>query len=70
MFDSSSRAGALVLSTFITDFVLLVLMLAGVVRWHNSHGRGGIWWLLTSQVSLHHLADNAWPFDLMAHADY
>jgi len=45
-----SRFSALLLSTFITDFSILVLMVAGVLRWHNIRGSGGIWHLLYTQV--------------------
>ncbi|KAH9966896.1 hypothetical protein BC827DRAFT_707040 [Russula dissimulans] len=45
----SSRTSIIGLSAFITDFVLLALMLAGVLRWPNSRRRGGIWWLLYTQ---------------------
>jgi len=45
----SSRTGIIGISAFITDFVLLVLMLGGVLRWPNSRRRGGIWWLLYTQ---------------------
>ena len=70
VFIRSSRASVVVLSTFIMDFVLLALMLAGVLRWSNSRGKGGIWWLLYTQASLHRIIDNAWSFNLMAHAVY
>jgi len=33
-------------------------MIAGVLRWRNIRGRGGIWWVLYTQASLHHLADS------------
>jgi len=69
VFIRSSHSNMLVLSTFIMDFVLLAFMLAGVLRWHDSRRKGGTWWLLTSQVGLHHLVDNAWSFDLISHAD-
>ncbi|KAH9969912.1 hypothetical protein BC827DRAFT_47296 [Russula dissimulans] len=45
----SSGSTIIVLSTFITDLVLLSLMFAGLLRWHNSRRRGGIWWLLYTQ---------------------
>lgn len=38
-----------ILVTFITDWVLLTLMFIGLLRWENSHQRGGIWWLLFTQ---------------------
>jgi len=31
------------------DLVLLLLMLAGLLRWRNSRKRGGMWWLLYTQ---------------------
>ncbi|KAH9032906.1 hypothetical protein EDB85DRAFT_2145301 [Lactarius pseudohatsudake] len=37
------------LVTFVTDLVLLVLMLTGLLRWENAHQRGGVWWLLYTQ---------------------
>jgi len=49
LYIHSSRANVIVLSTFITDFVLLTLMLAGILRWHNNRRKGGIWWLLYTQ---------------------
>jgi len=38
-----------VFSTFITDLVLLVLMLVGVLRWKNARRTSGIWQLLYTQ---------------------
>ncbi|KAH9036284.1 hypothetical protein EDB84DRAFT_1483201 [Lactarius hengduanensis] len=38
-----------ILVTFITDLVLLALMLTGLLRWKNSHQRGGVWWILYTQ---------------------
>ncbi|KAH9032859.1 hypothetical protein EDB85DRAFT_1163248 [Lactarius pseudohatsudake] len=35
--------------TFITDLVLLVLMLTGLLRCENAHQRGSVWWLLYTQ---------------------
>ncbi|KAH9002786.1 hypothetical protein EDB86DRAFT_2827162 [Lactarius hatsudake] len=35
--------------TLVTDVVLLVLMLIGLLRWEYAHHRGGIWWLLYTQ---------------------
>ncbi|KAH8990014.1 hypothetical protein EDB86DRAFT_2831316 [Lactarius hatsudake] len=35
--------------TLVTDLVLLVLMLTGLLRWENACQRGGIWWLLYTQ---------------------
>ncbi|KAH9069363.1 hypothetical protein EDB83DRAFT_2314400 [Lactarius deliciosus] len=37
------------LVTFITDLVLLALMLTGLLRWENAHQRGSVWWLLYAQ---------------------
>jgi hypothetical protein len=45
-----------VFSTFITDILLLALMLVGVLRWREVRQRGSIWWLLYAQVSLSHPA--------------
>jgi len=49
MFNRASHDDILVLSTFITDFSTLALMFAGVMRWRNIRGRGGIWWVLYTQ---------------------
>ncbi|KAH9047038.1 hypothetical protein EDB84DRAFT_555721 [Lactarius hengduanensis] len=38
-----------ILVSFVTDLVLLALMLTGLLRWENAHQRGGIWWLLFTQ---------------------
>ncbi|KAH9041778.1 hypothetical protein EDB85DRAFT_1381440 [Lactarius pseudohatsudake] len=38
-----------ILASFITDLVLLVLMLTGLLRWENARRKGGIWWLLYTQ---------------------
>jgi hypothetical protein len=46
-----------VLTTFISDFLLLTLMLVGVLRWNEARERGSVWWLLYTQVSLCHLAE-------------
>jgi hypothetical protein len=40
-----------ILVTFITDWVLLAFMFIGLSRWENAHQRGGIWWLLFTQVN-------------------
>ncbi|KAH9052176.1 hypothetical protein EDB87DRAFT_1581956 [Lactarius vividus] len=37
--------------TFVTDLVLLVLMLTGLLRWENAHQRGGVWWLLLTTTT-------------------
>ncbi|KAH8985476.1 hypothetical protein EDB92DRAFT_1818646 [Lactarius akahatsu] len=42
-----TRANILV--TFVTDLVLLALMLTGLLRWGNARQKGGIWWLLFTQ---------------------
>ncbi|KAH9159685.1 hypothetical protein EDB89DRAFT_1083588 [Lactarius sanguifluus] len=38
-----------ILVTFITDLVLLALMLTGLLRWKNTHQRGDVWWILYTQ---------------------
>jgi hypothetical protein len=38
-------------STFITDAALLTLMFIGVWRWKEPREKGGLWWLLYTQVS-------------------
>lgn len=45
-----------ILSTFITDLVLLSLMLIGVLRWKEARQKGGVWWVLYTQVGLSHPA--------------
>lgn len=42
-----------ILITCTTDWVLLALMLIGLLRWEKAHLRGGIWWLLYTQVDFH-----------------
>ncbi|KAH9955139.1 hypothetical protein BC827DRAFT_887578 [Russula dissimulans] len=49
-FNRGSHVDILVLCTFITDFSMLALMVAGVLRWPNIRGRGGIWRLLYTQL--------------------
>ncbi|KAH8985477.1 hypothetical protein EDB92DRAFT_1361005 [Lactarius akahatsu] len=46
---NTSETKTNILVTFITDLVLLALMLTGLLRWENAHRRGGIWWLLFTQ---------------------
>ena len=41
-------------STFTTDAALLALMLTGVWRWKEPREKGGVWWLLYTQVSHSH----------------
>lgn len=41
-----------VLSTFVTDVILLVLMLTGLMRWNNAPESNGIWRLLRMQASI------------------
>ncbi|KAH9069404.1 hypothetical protein EDB83DRAFT_2551246 [Lactarius deliciosus] len=38
-----------IIVSFVTDLVLLALMLIGLLRWENAHRKGGIWWLLYTQ---------------------
>ncbi|KAH9969922.1 hypothetical protein BC827DRAFT_48052 [Russula dissimulans] len=49
VFIHSSCSNIVILSTFIMDLVILLLMLSGVLRWRNSRRRGGMWWLLYMQ---------------------
>ncbi|KAH9173131.1 hypothetical protein EDB89DRAFT_808837 [Lactarius sanguifluus] len=50
-----------ILASFVTDLVLLALMLTGLLRWENARRKGGIWWLLFTQADRHHHDDNrAW----------
>jgi hypothetical protein len=39
-----------VFSTLISDFVFLILMLFGLLRWKSREERGGLWWFLYTQV--------------------
>ena len=43
-----------IVSTVITDVVLLALMLFGILRWKGVWN-GSIWWLLYTQVGIFHL---------------
>ncbi|KAH9969863.1 hypothetical protein BC827DRAFT_1263032 [Russula dissimulans] len=45
----SSRTSVLIISTSITDISILLLMLAGVLRWHKIRERGGILRLMYTQ---------------------
>jgi hypothetical protein len=45
-----------IFTTLITDVILLTLMLIGVLRWKESREKGGVWWLLYTQVSPSHPA--------------
>jgi len=45
----SSRISVLIISTSITDISILLLMLAGVLRWRNIRERGGILHLMYTQ---------------------
>jgi hypothetical protein len=45
------------MTTFISDLLLLVLMLVGILRWKEARERGSVWWLLYTQVSLCRLAE-------------
>ncbi|KAH8980783.1 hypothetical protein EDB92DRAFT_259191 [Lactarius akahatsu] len=38
-----------IIVSFVTDLVLLALMLIGLLRWENARRKGGIWWLLYTQ---------------------
>jgi hypothetical protein len=55
-----------IISTFVSDLMLLALMLSGILRWKGSRESSGTWWLLYKQVSLSLFRDY---FDLIAHAD-
>jgi hypothetical protein len=44
------------LASYITDLVLLSLMVFGVVRWKEAHLTGGIWRLMYTQVGVCHPA--------------
>ena len=46
------------ITSYITDFVLLSLMLFGVSRWRKAHSSlpGGIWWVMYRQVGIPHPA--------------
>jgi hypothetical protein len=45
-----------ILSSLITDVVLLSLMLIGVLRWKKARLTGGIWRIMYQQVRIPHLA--------------
>jgi len=38
-----------VVSSFLTDLVLLSLMISGILRWKEGHQKDGIWWVLYKQ---------------------
>lgn len=43
-----------ILSTLMSDLVLLILMLFGLLRWKDAwRRRDGIWWYLCTQVVIH-----------------
>ncbi|KAI9436249.1 hypothetical protein H4582DRAFT_464189 [Lactarius indigo] len=46
---NTSETKTNILVTFITDLVLLALMLTGLLRCKNAHQRGGVWWHLYTQ---------------------
>ncbi|KAI9436302.1 hypothetical protein H4582DRAFT_2130152 [Lactarius indigo] len=46
---NSSETKTNLLVSFVTDLVLLTLMLVGLLRWESSRQKGGIWWLLYTQ---------------------
>ncbi|KAI9432550.1 hypothetical protein H4582DRAFT_2083474 [Lactarius indigo] len=46
---NSSETRTKFLVSFVTDLVLLALMLTGLLRWENARQKGGIWWLLYTQ---------------------
>ncbi|KAH9032848.1 hypothetical protein EDB85DRAFT_1162722 [Lactarius pseudohatsudake] len=46
---NSSETKTNILVTFVTDLVLLALMLIGLLRWENARLKGGVWWLLYTQ---------------------
>ena len=39
-----------VISTLITDFSLLILMIFGLLRWKSTQKKRGLWWFLYTQV--------------------
>ncbi|KAI9462186.1 hypothetical protein F5148DRAFT_1213857, partial [Russula earlei] len=49
VFAHSSLTSVFIMSTFVADFLLLALMFAGVQRWYNLRGTGGVWQLLYKQ---------------------
>ncbi|KAI0256381.1 hypothetical protein BJV78DRAFT_461835 [Lactifluus subvellereus] len=38
-----------IFSTFVSDLVLLILMLVGLLRWKNARQTCGVWWFLCTQ---------------------
>jgi hypothetical protein len=49
---------------FITDLVLLSLMLFGVLRWKQANLKGGIWQVMYTQVGPSHLTVTALTIQL------
>jgi hypothetical protein len=56
-----------VIFTFISDLVLLALMLSGILRWKGPRQINGTWWLLYKQVGLPSFHGH---FDVVVHVDY
>jgi hypothetical protein len=52
------------LALFITDLLLLSLMLFGVLRWKQANLTGGIWQVLYTQVGRSHLTMTALTIQL------
>ncbi|KAI9436305.1 hypothetical protein H4582DRAFT_2078899 [Lactarius indigo] len=46
---NSAETRTNILASFVTDLVLLALMLTGLLRWDNARQKGGVWWLLYTQ---------------------
>ncbi|KAF8499629.1 hypothetical protein F5888DRAFT_1684101 [Russula emetica] len=46
----TEHGGIGVISTLISDFVLLILMLFGLLRWKGTQEKCGLWWFLYTQV--------------------
>ena len=57
VFDGILRTRVCIITTFVSDLVLLAFMISGVLRWKGIQERGGTWWLLYKQASLTDSAD-------------
>jgi hypothetical protein len=54
-YDHILDTRSVLFASFITDLVLLSLMLFGVLRWKQDNLTGGIWHLMYTQVGPSHL---------------
>jgi hypothetical protein len=70
VFEHTLRTRICIISTFISDLVLIALMISGVLRWKGVHDKVGTWWLLYRQVGLPHSADGPGHFGHITHSDH